>query len=333
MSANLGTSEHVSEDLRKFNEQLDLLDHIRDCVLFHPESDFTNACSCDQCCPKIARLMQFEKEIQAKKRLLQKYNSETNDKEELCSGISGCADLTKQLFDLLQKKTQGSELGVSWRVDDSSSAAKLGIIDEKITRILIERGLCGEPDEKDPNLHDLDDDDVLETIHIGYYRWGKTKAKDTAYAIMEEIEELENDHNMEKKMAEEQNTTIDPAISKKYIEKQIELVKKLPVDDLLHEVNELIGDIRSRDFHYKMYKETREFISKTCFAIIQKRKKFWQGRPSLATEGSDHNSNGLNETLDSLIDEVKSFEDQWEKEYATFFTPYDRSNPKRHASG
>ncbi|KAL3653670.1 hypothetical protein CASFOL_003351 [Castilleja foliolosa] len=130
---------------------------------------------------------------------------------------------------------------------------------------------------------------------------------------MKEIEKLENDHHMDKKMDKAHEMSIDPAISKKYIEKQIELVKKLPVDDLLHEVNEPIDDIRSRDFHVKM-------------------KKFWQGCPSLATEGSDHNSNGLNETLESLIDEVKSFEDQWAQEYATFFTPYDRSNPKRHAS-
>ncbi|KAL3653668.1 hypothetical protein CASFOL_003349 [Castilleja foliolosa] len=34
--------------------------------------------------------------------------------------------------------------------------------------------------------------------------------------------------------------------------------------------------------------------------------------PSLAIEGNDHNFNGLNETFDSLVlDEVKSFEDQW----------------------
>ncbi|KAL3653669.1 hypothetical protein CASFOL_003350 [Castilleja foliolosa] len=167
--ANLGTSERVSEDLKKFVDQLNLLDHIRDCVLFHPESDFSKACKCDQCRPKIARLMQFEKDIQAKKRLLQKYNSETNDKEELCSGISDCADLTKQLFDLLQKKLEAvyEELGVPWRVDNSSSAAKLGNIDEKIRQILIERGLCGEPDEKDPNLHYPNDLDVLNKIRIG----------------------------------------------------------------------------------------------------------------------------------------------------------------------
>ncbi|KAL3653666.1 hypothetical protein CASFOL_003347 [Castilleja foliolosa] len=333
--AKEGPSEHVSEDLRKFVDQLDLLDHIRDCVLFHPEFDFTNACSCDQCRPEIARLMKFEKDIQAKRRLIQKYNSETNDKEELCSGISDCADLTKQLFDLLQKKLKAvyEELEIPWEVDNSSSAANLGIVDEKIFQTLIDRGLSGEPDEKDPNVHYPNDSNVLNKIRIGYYRYGKTKAKDKAYPIMKDIEKLEKDHQMEEKMAKAQKTSLNPAISKKYLEKQIELVKKLPVNDLLHEVNELIGDIRSRDFHLKMYEEARELISKTCFAIIQKRKKFWQGAPSLSTEGIGHNSNGLNETLKSLIAEVDSFEHQWENCYAKFLAPYDRSNPKRLATG
>ncbi|KAL3653643.1 hypothetical protein CASFOL_003324 [Castilleja foliolosa] len=317
--ANLGTSEQVSEGDRKFVEQLAIYDQVMDCVLWRPESDFSKACSCDQCRPKIARLMQFEKEIQAKKRLLGDYHSETNDKEDLCLGIFTCVNWTKWLSIMFLKNLKAvcKESRVTVKLE-KCSVSRLETLDKQLFQKLIEHKFVGPPDEKDQDRDAVDSEDstttdsyhVLKTLRHGYYHYGKTKAKYKALDIIKNIEKIENDHDMDKKIAEAQKTSIDPAVSKNYLEKQIELVEELPVDELLYEFNELIGNMRPRDY------------------LIE----FWQGAPSLATEGSDHNSNGLNETLDSLIYEVKSFEDQWRDDYADFFTPHDRSNPKRQAT-
>ncbi|KAL3653665.1 hypothetical protein CASFOL_003346 [Castilleja foliolosa] len=279
-----------------------------DCVLFHSEFDFSKACSCDHCRLKIARLMQFEKEIQAKKRRITKYLSETSDKEDLCLDIATCVNWTKCLLDLLLKNLKAvcKDSRVPLKLQ-KCSVSRLDTLDKEITQKLRDVKVIG-PDQHDYSQYSTPT--VLDTLRNGYYEFGKTKAKNKAFDIIKKIEKLENDHNMEKKIAEAQKSSIDPAVSKKYIEEQIEFVEDIPVDELLQEFNELIGNMRPRDYHIE----------------------FWQGAPSLATGGTDHNSNGLNETLDSLLVEVKSFDDQWRDDYANFFTPHDRSNPKRQAT-
>ncbi|KAL3653664.1 hypothetical protein CASFOL_003345 [Castilleja foliolosa] len=333
--SNLSSAERA----QKFTEQLQLYDQIMDCVLWLPESDFTIACSCDQCRLKIARLMKFEKDLQAKKSLIENYLCQTNDKEETCMNISTCVNWTKRLFNMFQKNLKAvcKELEVPLKLDKCS---RLETLDKYVTQKLIDCQIIGPRVEKDQDPDTVDSEDstpsdsyiVLETLGHGYNHYERTIAKDKAFDIIKKIENLENAHDMAKKIAQAEKMSLDPAVSKNYLEEQIEYVEKLPIDELLHEFDELIGRFHTRDYHNAVYDKAREFISKTCFDMIEKGKKFWQGAPSLSTECSDHNSNGLNETLDSLIYEVNSFEDQWRDDYAKFFNSSDRSNPKRQAT-
>ncbi|KAL3653644.1 hypothetical protein CASFOL_003325 [Castilleja foliolosa] len=314
-------------------DEFDLIDQIRRCVLWQPESDFTKACSCDQCRLKIARLMDFEKEIQAKKRLIENYLSQMNRKEELCLTICSCAHWTRKMLHLLQNKLKPvyEELGVPLEHEEY---ARFEVIDEKVKQKLRDCGLLHKPEEKDDVTYsDIPESrTVLDYADTGDFNYSQTKAKDKACNIIKDIEKLEKEHDKDKQTAEAQKNSIDPAVSKMYIEKQIELVKDLPVEDLLDEVEALIRDIHPRDEKYEKFDESRNYIYSTCAVIITKKNEYWQGALSLAIEGGHHNSNKLDEILESLLEEVKSFEAKWEEKYARVFTPYDRSNPKRQAT-
>ncbi|GFP94755.1 hypothetical protein PHJA_001619900 [Phtheirospermum japonicum] len=235
--------------------------------LWPPESDFSKACSCRECGEKIKELKDFEKQIKAKK-------------------------------DLITKS------GVPLTLERSDSAAKLEVIDEKIDQMLRDNGFDWPNWRRTFPDDDNDDDDdksydVLEEIDTGLYYYRQTKAKEKAYVLLQEIEKLEKEHEKDKKTAE------DPAVSSmKYIEKQVELVKALPVEELQEEVEELIAEICPRDVHLKMCRKARDYISSTCYAMISKRKEFWLGCTSLASKGNGHSSNGLKQTLDSLLDKL-----------------------------
>ncbi|KAL3653646.1 hypothetical protein CASFOL_003327 [Castilleja foliolosa] len=317
-------------------DEFDLIDEIRRCILWQPESDFTRACSCDQCLLKIARLMDFEKEIQAKKRLAQNYLSQLNRNEELCLTICSCAEWSRNMLHLLQNKLKAvyEELGVPWEHEEYD---KFEVTDEEVKQKLRDCGLLGKPEEKGDVIVTYsaaipESPTVLDYADTGDFNYSQTKAKNDACNIIKDIEKLEKEHDKDKQTAEAQKNSIDPAVSKMYIEKQIELVKDLPVKDLLTEVEALINYIHPIHDKYEKFDESRYYIYNTCAVIIKKKKEYWKGAPSLAIEGGHHNSNKLDEILESLLDEVKSFEAIWEEKYARAFTPYDRSNPKRQAT-
>ncbi|KAL3653672.1 hypothetical protein CASFOL_003353 [Castilleja foliolosa] len=315
----------AEKEYQAFRDQLDMLDQVRDCVLWPPQSDFSKVCSCDECCPKIERLNQFEKEIKAKRKLISAYQSQMENKEHLCLSIFSSAEWTKRTLGFFQKKLKAvsEKSGVSWTLGKSSSAAKLEVIVEEIDQMVRGCDLLREDD--DDYAFDDDDDeayDVLRNMESGLYYYKNTKAKDKAYALIREIEKLEKDCEMDMITAKAQNKSIDPAISKKCIEKQIELLKTLPVEELKHEIKELIAEIHPIHVHMKMFLKAKQSTYIICGAIIVKRKMFWQKYSSLATKDNGHNSSELKETLDSLIDKVNSFEDQWKKEFAPFHSSW-----------
>ncbi|KAL6533350.1 hypothetical protein OROMI_027462 [Orobanche minor] len=108
----------------------------------------------------------------------------------------------------------------------------------------------------------------------------------------------------------------------------------MPVEELYLEVEELIAKISPIDNKRKMLRKVTDYIPSVVRSMIRARMEFWRRykeSPSLISKGNgkEHSSNGLNLTLDLLLNKVKSFKNQWEEEYASFFTPYDRSYPKR----
>ncbi|GFP94775.1 hypothetical protein PHJA_001621900 [Phtheirospermum japonicum] len=336
MPVDLSTPELREKDYQAFREKLELIDQVRDCVLCPPGFDFTEACPCHECGSKISELNDFEKEIKAKKKLITEYAVQEQAKEDLCMLLIGAAFCTNRMLDLLHKslKAVSEKSEVPSALKKSHSAAKLGVIYQNMTQMLIDSNLIGKPEEKVP-----DDDadaaaadesyDVLGEIDSGFFYYKKTKAKDKAYVLLQEIEKLEKHHEMDKKTAEAQKKALDPSISRGYIEKQIELVKMFPVEELQLEAAELIAEICPRDVHLNMFGKARQYISNTCAAMITKRKAFCRGCTSPGSKGKEHSLNGLDQTLDWLIEKANSFKKQWKEEYAPYFTPRDRSDPKR----
>ncbi|KAL3653733.1 hypothetical protein CASFOL_003414 [Castilleja foliolosa] len=307
------------EDDQSFMDQLDLLEQVRYFVLFPPDKDFSQVCSCDVCRPKIQCLNEFQKEIKAKMSLISKYGADLdNNKENHCLSITLSAYWPRRMLGFLENKlkaavSEGS--GVSWTLEKSdSAAAELKRIDKEIAKRLNDAGLLGDPGDTIQMTMMM-----MITMSISWIKliMGNTKAKDEAYVLFEGIESLEKDWLMHKETSDAHK-----------LERQIEIVKKFPVGKLQDEVEELIEKIPSREFFSMIFGKARDYIYNVSYSFIRKRQEFWKGF-SLPTKGNDHSSNGLKETLDSLIEEVISFKERWNEEFAPVFTPRDRSNPKR----
>ncbi|GFP94759.1 hypothetical protein PHJA_001620300 [Phtheirospermum japonicum] len=326
---DLSTPELREKDLQAFREALDIQDQLSYCVLWPPEPDFSKACSCDECGEKIKELKEFEKQIKAKKKLIAEYLDQVEKEEDRCLGLLSAAQWTKQMLDLLHKNLKAvSEKSLTLKNIHSTSELKVTFL--KIAQMVIDNKLLSKPDnfpgDGDGDDNDDDDGDVLDEIKTGFSHYKNTKAEGKAYDLLKGIENLEKDHEKAKETAEEQKKVLDPSISKTCIEKQIEM---FPVKELQLQAEEMIAEICPRDIHRKMFIKAREYIYTTCYAIIIESKEFWRGCTSLESKDNEHSLNGLNQTLDSLINKANSFDNQWEKEFAPFFTPRDRSDPKR----
>ncbi|KAL6508286.1 hypothetical protein OROHE_021828 [Orobanche hederae] len=401
-------SEARKNDYQAFRDELDLIDQTNDCSLFPPEYDFTEACSCDECSTKIMELLDFEKEIKSKIKLVRELGFRIQTTEEHCLSLSWAAEWTKKMLDLLHKnlKSVSEKLGVSLTLKRTNSAAKLEDVDLGIVKLISdsrdygvvddpkqETEVCDDQEQEMEVSNFADSDKIADEIDTGVFHYRNSKVKDKANGLLQEILEIETEHQKAKKSAE----LIDPFSSKKQIEKQIKLLKKLPVEELYLEVEELIAKISPIDNNRTMLVKAEDYISSIVCAMIRARMEFWrryQEFPSLISKGNDkeHSLNGLNHTLDSLLNKlspsrinvrrsmplslllmtvltlkgkglnhskqfvperkssdslisqgstclsasldeaielVKSFKNQWEEEYASFVTPYDRSYPKR----
>ncbi|KAL6518649.1 hypothetical protein OROGR_019151 [Orobanche gracilis] len=350
--------EARKNDYQAFRDALDLIDQTNDCSLFPPEYDFTEACSCNECCTKIMELLDFEKEIKAKINLVRELGLRIQNTEERCLSLSCAAEWTKKMLDLLHKnlKSVSEKSGVSLTLKRTNSAAKLEDVDLGIVKLISDSDLirdygvvddpeqetdsCDDPEQETKVSHFADSDKIADEVDTvlfikaqqgGSYRlsctrlrvfhYRNSKVKDKANGLLQEILEIETEHQKAKKSAE----LLDPFSSRKQIEKQIKLLKKLPVEELYLEVEELIAKISPIDNNRKMVRKARNFVTSIVRAMIRTRMEFWRSKGN----GKEHSLNGLNHTLDSLLNKVKSFKNQWEEEYASFVTPYDRSYPKR----
>ncbi|KAL3653717.1 hypothetical protein CASFOL_003398 [Castilleja foliolosa] len=301
-------------------------------VLWTPESDFLKGCSCDECRPKIERLNQFEEEINIKLELVNAYRAQLNDKDNLCLSICTSAQWSKDMFGFLNKKLKRvyEKLGVPCPLVKSNSADLLELVDKTIVQRLREVGLLGKSGDSSTGEYDEDDDDILEKLETGRWYYRNTKVKDEVYALLQDIENLENDwedykidllQNIENLENDWEDYKIDET---QKLEKQIECVEKLPVKQLQNEVEELIAQIFPGELREK---KARALISKTSNYCTRKRDEFWQWSFAPTICGNRHAS--LEPTLDSIIQEVNLFKEQWNMEFAPVFTPHDRSNPKR----
>ncbi|CAH9131882.1 unnamed protein product [Cuscuta epithymum] len=329
------------------------------CALIPPESGFHLVCLCEECVPKLRELSAFEKEIKSKRRFVEEYLYLINRTQDRSVFLSTAVERTKKMLDLLLNNlsTAYKKSGISFTLQRSASVVKLEQTDLVIARLLVQHDLMNDfENENAIEICDEDDDDddegeneeeegkeekTDEIIPIGskirslLYLYGETKVKDVAHSLLERIGNLEKELWEAQKSAVGENKPMDPLIPMKCIEEQIRLIKKLPVEELYDEVKELVSQLTHRNEKVGTALAASDVVSNTCDAMIQIRNDFLRKYnkcdiSSLTNgNGNKHGLNGFGETLDSLLIQVKLFKDRWETDYAPFFTPYDRLDPKR----
>ncbi|KAL3653716.1 hypothetical protein CASFOL_003397 [Castilleja foliolosa] len=307
-------------DLEKKHQEVEILGQARRCVLWTPEMDFTQLCSCHDCLNKIKWLNEFQKELMAKRRLINRSGADLENKESLCMDIFLSLISTKDILRFLKNKLKAvcEKSEVPWTLERSSSIDcsidKLNQMLKKMAKMLRGAGVFGEHGDTDSDNDDRDHsatnhdatnhddrDNLSDKIDRLSFDCKNTQAKDEIYGFLEEIKTLEKDwvEDDHKGTAEELK-----------LENQIKKVNEFPVEKLHAEFEELIPEVRQIEYHSKMSSKAIDCMHKTCYHCIRKGKDFWKGSP-LTTKSNEHSSNGLEETLDALNKEVDLFKIRW----------------------
>ncbi|GER46676.1 GMP synthase [glutamine-hydrolyzing] [Striga asiatica] len=285
-------------------------------LLFSESPDFRQACRCDECRHKITMLEEFESEIKWKKRLVGRYNLELDNIQLHCSSLRSAVGWTQGMLDLLYKHLEEvyQKSGAKFSRKRSRSDDLMGDMYYELVEM---HGSCNLIDEHFENITTVVGkpslDPIGPEIHYGFIKYEITAVKDKAFAILQQMAKL--DDEMEKKGAEE---GLDHSISKHYLEEQIKLVMELPAREVCEEATNIIPVALSVPYKRLLVREASTFIFGTSRDIIRERDSFWQQflkRPS-SGESKEHVSNGLNQTLHSLLQKVQDFKDHWEEKYA-----------------
>ncbi|CAA0824699.1 Unknown protein, partial [Striga hermonthica] len=223
--------------------------------------------------------------------------------DTVCTSLSTTAKWSRILLDSLFRhlKEVYEKLGVPFTLHSDNNFGDIAV---RIHKKLIDYHLLDETEEVEP-----DDKFLLSPIsdkmpHL-FFLYDGTKVKDEAFHILKIIAKLEKEHEMKKKAAQEHGEVLDPLISKKYIEEQIKLVEQLPVEGLQEEATEQIPIVFLAPQTRVVVEEVLSLIDKTCRAVVKERNVFWKQNPECrasASESKGHHLNGLNKTLDSLLE-------------------------------
>ncbi|KAL6533349.1 hypothetical protein OROMI_027461 [Orobanche minor] len=214
-------SETRKNDYQAFRDELDVIDQTNDCSLFPPEYDFTEACSCNECSTKIMELLDFEKEIKFKNNLARELAVRIQTTEDHCLSLSCAAEWTKKMLDLLHKnlKSVSEKLGVSLTLKRTNSAAKLEDVDLGIVKLMSDSdlirdyGVVDDPEQEIEVSHFADKisdsdkiADEIDTLAIGapiVFHYRNSKVKDKANGLLQEILDIETEHQKAKKSADQ----------------------------------------------------------------------------------------------------------------------------------
>ncbi|CAA0813039.1 Unknown protein, partial [Striga hermonthica] len=266
------------------------------------------------------------------------YLAQVSLDESLCFTLVNAAKWTVDMLDLLLRQLEDlcEKSGIPLKLENDPAAANLETVFLRLAHMLKDNGVISsiETPEYDKEHYVTC---VSFEIADGVLCYQRTKASDRASALLQVMAQVDDDHEREKKAAEAEGKMLAPSISKRFIEKQIEVVKKFPVEELYVEAEKLVSKICPIEEKRLMGREIRLYITKTNRAMIVEIKGFWQQyvEPSSLDDvgsqgaGIRHDLNGLNKTLDSLLIMVDMFKSQWEKKYDPFVAPFDRSDPKR----
>ncbi|CAH9070493.1 unnamed protein product [Cuscuta epithymum] len=299
-------------------------------VLFPPESDFSKVCSCDECSAKVKVLKEFEADLRDKQnRVLELIDQQDPDLMN-CIALGAASYWTRSLLDRLHRELEllYEKSGASRTLKRSKSEQELIDVSFQISNMLIDNKLLDKIDPVEISGAKYSDDRPLAwEIKSGYVWYGDTRFKNAAFEIIKKIEEIENHHENDKKSAQEEERSLDPSISKKHIDDQIMLLKKLPVGQLHHDCQKFVPKVA------RALKADND-INSIYRTMIIIRRLFWKKYQMIDSSTSNtneqsHSWSGLKLTLELLAEQANSFRELWDKEYDQHFGPYEGSDSKK----
>ncbi|CAH9085302.1 unnamed protein product [Cuscuta epithymum] len=313
---------------------LELQQEVETNVLFPHEYDFGTVCTCEDCFQKIKMLKKFEEELQAKRELVRDCIDLHQDNFERCLHLASASHWAIRMLRLLRNNHQiVSKGGLSSTLEKDKLEEQMEHLNDLTSNLLFDHLISKPVVASDPG-NDKEETDILplaKEIRDGLYKYGITKFKDVTSHILKEIEQIEKEHMQEKKSAEAHKKQLDPIISKKHIEKQIMVVKKLPLNELYLECQKLVDEISPFDERNTLLSKAYKDTMSTLSDMIRVRFEFWLRYQSASLIKKDHIMSGLKDALESLCKKAASFNDGWEVDYAPYFTAYERkdTHPKR----
>ncbi|GFQ08126.1 hypothetical protein PHJA_002956600 [Phtheirospermum japonicum] len=300
-----------------------------DCALFPPKYDFKNVCSCDECSSIIGQLKEFEQDLKSKSKQASEGICKRSVAGNNCFNLSAASGCSVDILDLLRHnlKVVYAKLGLSFTL--GGSKCELKDVELKIQGLISDNGLMLGGDN---DVDDLDETilvpskTICQIIIFGLHLYSKTKVKEEAHHLLNEVLRLERMHEAAQISAEGQGEMLDPLISKRYIEQQIE---GLPVEKLIPEVEDEIDKVSHITRNVDKLVEAKSCILGVSRYMVGTRNVFWQEYQEKHKGITGHDSTGLKDTLEKLRDKANWFKAEWNKDYAHWVAPYERSDPKR----
>ncbi|CAH9085304.1 unnamed protein product [Cuscuta epithymum] len=314
---------------------LELQREVETNVLFPHKYDFGTVCTCEDCFQKVKMLKKFEEELQAKRELVRDCIDLHQDNFERCLHLASASQWAISMLCLLRNnhKIVSKKGGLSSTLEKDKLEEQMEHLNDLTANLLFDH-LISKPVVISERCNDKEETDILplaKEIRDGFYRYGITKFKEVTSPILKELEQIEKEHMQEKKSAEAQKKQLDPIISKKQIEKQIMVVKMLPLNELYLECQKLVDAISPFDERNTWLSKAYKDIMSTLSDMIRVRFEFWLRYQSASLTKKDHIMSGLKDTLESLCKKAALFNGRWEEDYAPYFTAYERkdAHPKR----
>ncbi|CAH9097883.1 unnamed protein product [Cuscuta epithymum] len=289
-------------------------------VLFPPESDFSKVCSCNECCEQIKYLKEFEADLRSRAALAKARVDEVDPNVNLIMSLVSAFDGTVKLWGFLFTNLQRLDKTVGiLEINRMKSADDMKKIYFEILQKLVGVNFIGDDDVQDLE-NSLTDcaakyavyADILSLKHeieVACYHYGDTKFKDLLH-ILKEFEGIEENHEEDKRLAEEEERPLDVSISESHIVNQIKCLQKLPVDEICQEIEKAMPIIDPKYVNL-ICKEYNDIVE-TCTKMIVIRRQFWkQYERNVSLTGNmdpeKHSWSGLKKTLHSLRQQADCF--------------------------
>ncbi|CAH9109931.1 unnamed protein product [Cuscuta epithymum] len=315
---------------------LDLQEEIETNVIFPQECDFGSVCPCEDCHQKIKMLKKFEEEIHDKRELVTDCQDLLQQKFVHCGYLASSSRWAIRMLRLLHHNLNivSKKGGITSILQKDKLEEEMEYSDDLTVNLLFDHLISKPADASEAGNHLKEKDEILPLalrISRMRYHYENTKFKDVTDHIFNQLEQIEKAHEQDMKCAQAEKKQLDPITSQMHIEKQIRLVKTLPLNEMYLEALKLVKEISPFDKRSMWLGIAYNDIMATLSDMITVRFEFWLRYQSASLTRKDHTLSGLKDTLEILWKKATLFNDRWEKDHAPYFTTYvgRYSHPKR----